>query len=204
MDIQLKELIDKIKTEGVAEAEGKADQIITNANNQANEILEQAKKEASDMLAKAKAEKQQMEDSGKEALKQAGRDLILWIKGDITSIFDSLIKREVSSALSQDFIAEMILLIIREWTGKKTDQIDILLSKEDSNKLEQALLSKLSSEFKKGVTIKPHPGIKSGFRIAEKNGDAYYDFTDEGIAESLIQHLNPILGDIITKAAAEK
>jgi V/A-type H+-transporting ATPase subunit E len=204
MDLQLKELIEKIKSEGVVEAEGKAEEIISQANKQASEMIEKAKKEASELVSKAKADKEQFENTGREALKQAGRDLILTIRGNLTSIFDSLIKKEVNSTLTENVISELIPSIIKGWTGKNTDKIDLLLSKDDSKKLEQALLSKLSAELAKGVTIKSHPGIKSGFRIAEKNGESYYDFTDEGIAESLVQYLNPVLAGIVTQAAAEK
>jgi V/A-type H+/Na+-transporting ATPase subunit E len=203
MDIQLNELIEKIKKEGVGEAENRANQIIDDANKQASEIVEKAKKEAAEMVARARADQQQFEAAGKETVKQAGRDLILNIKASLTSIFDSVIKREVSAGLSEDVVAELVPVIIKEWMNKNTDKIEVLLSKEDSVKLEQTLLSKLSAEMKKGIEVKAHPNIKSGFRIAEKNGDSYYDFTSEGIAESLIQHLNPVLGEIIMKAAAE-
>ncbi len=203
MDIQLNELIEKIKKEGVGEAETKANQIIDDAKKQASEIIEKGKKEAAQMVSKARADQQQFEAAGKEAIKQAGRDLILNIKANLTSVFDSIIKREVSAGLSENVIAELVPEIIKEWMKKSTDKIEVLLSKEDSAKLEQSLLSKLSADMKKGVVIKAHPGIKSGFRIAEKNGQSYYDFTNEGIAESLVQHLNPVLGEIIMKAVAE-
>jgi V/A-type H+-transporting ATPase subunit E len=204
MEIQLKELIEKIKAEGVSEAEEKANHIISEANKQAFEIIEKAKKEAAVLIVKAEADKKQFENSGMEALKQAGRDLILTMRSNLTSIFDSLIKREVSSALSNDVMLELIPLIVREWSVKKIDQIEIFLSKEDKSKLENNLLNKLSSEIRKGIIIKPHPGIKSGFRIAEKNSGSFYDFTDEGIAESLAQYLNPVLAEIIIKAIPEK
>ena len=168
-----------------------------------SEIIDKARKDASEIIAKAKAEQEQMENTGKEALKQAGRDLILTIKSNLTTIFNSLIKKEVGEALKDDVIADLIPVIIKEWAVKNKG-IDVLLSKEDGKKLEQSLLNKLSGELKSGVEIKVHQGIKSGFRISEKDGDAYYDFTDEGIAESLVQYLNPVLADIITKAVPER
>jgi V/A-type H+/Na+-transporting ATPase subunit E len=200
MEIQLKELIEKIKTDGVSEAESQAEKIINVAKQKADETIDNARKEALEIIAKAVKEKEQFEHAGKMALKQAGRDLILRIKVSLTAIFDSVVKREVGKTLTDTMLSEIILLLLREWVGKSTDRIDILLSKESAQKLEQILLNKLSDELRKGITIKAHPGVKSGFRISEKNGDAYYDFTDEGIAESLMQHLNPVLSKIIKKA----
>ena len=56
MDIQLQELIDKIKKDGVANAEQAAAQIIAEAEKKANSILEEAQKKSDDMIKNAKTE----------------------------------------------------------------------------------------------------------------------------------------------------
>ncbi len=203
MDVQLKELIDKIKTEGVGEADAKAKQILDDAEHKSAEIINRAKKEAEDIISKAKAEAAQFENAGKEAVRQAGRDLILNIKSTLTKLFDSIIKNETSNAMSEEVLKDIIPKILSGWDSVSDRGIDLLLSPDDAKKLEKALLGKLSSELKGGVEIKPHSGIKAGFRISEKGGDSYYDFTDEGIAENLIQHLNPVLSQIISESKGE-
>jgi V/A-type H+-transporting ATPase subunit E len=203
MDVQLKELIDKIKSEGVGEADAQAKQIIDDAEHRSAEIIDRAKKEAEDIVSKAKAEAAQFENAGKEAVRQAGRDLILNIKNILTKLFDSIIKNETSKAMSEEVLRDVIPKILSGWDSGADRGIDILLSPDDVKKLEQALLGKLSSEIKGGAEIRPHSGIKAGFRISEKGGDSYYDFTDEGIAENLIQHLNPVLSKIISESTGE-
>ena len=202
MDVQLKELIDKIKTEGVGEADEKAKQIKSDAELQAAAIIDKAKKDSEELISKAKIEAAQFQDASKEAVKQAGRDLILNIKSSLTKLFDTIIKNETSSAVTGEVLLDIIPSLVNSWTKDEGKGIDILLSNEDSQKLEKSLLGKLSAELKTGVEIKPHPGIKAGFRISDKGGDAYYDFTDEGIAENLMQHLNPVLAGIIKDAAS--
>ena len=80
METQLKELIDKIQTEGVAEAEQKAGEIENEAKHKAADIIDKAKKEAERVLAEARSEAERMEDTGKATLKQSGRDLILGLR----------------------------------------------------------------------------------------------------------------------------
>jgi V/A-type H+/Na+-transporting ATPase subunit E len=203
MDVQLKELIDKIKTEGVGEADAKAKQIIDDAEHQSAEIIQRAKKEAEDIVSKAKTEAAQFENASKEAVRQAGRDLILNIKRTLTKLFDSIIKNETSIAMSEEVLKDVIPKILSSWEPGSDKGIDLLLSSDDAKNLEKALLGKLSSELKGGVEIKPHAGIKAGFRISVKDGDSYYDFTDEGISENLIQHLNPVLSKIISESKGE-
>ncbi len=202
MDVQLKELIEKIKTEGVGEADERAKEIISGAEKEASEIISNAKKEAEEIISNARKEVTQFENASKEAIKQAGRDLILNVKSALTELFDSVIKREARTAFTDDVLKEVIPAILSGWNKEKTSDLEVLLSKEDCTKLEDAILSKLADELKSGITIRPHATVNSGFRIAEKDGDSYYDFTDEGIADNLIQHMNPILAEIIKESAS--
>ncbi|MFH0975094.1 MAG: V-type ATP synthase subunit E [Spirochaetota bacterium] len=203
MEIQLNELITKIKKDGIDEAEKKAAEIIDNAEKEASEIIKNAKKEASEIISNAKKEQQHFENTGREALKQAGRDLILSIREKLILMFDSIIKQEVSGALTDGVTAEILPVIIKNWTDNGKD-IEVFLSKEDRVKLEESLFNKLAAELKNNVTVKAHPEVKAGFRVTEKDGDLYYDFTDSAIAENLVRYLNPVLTDIIKKAASGK
>jgi len=42
--------------------------------------------------------------------------------------------------------------------------------------------------------------VVDGFRVAEKNGQAYYDFSAESIAENLAIFLNPAMARIVAEA----
>jgi V/A-type H+-transporting ATPase subunit E len=63
-------------------------------------------------------------------------------------------------------------------------------------------LSRLVEELKKGFELKPLPTLEAGFRIGLKDGSAYYDFSDQGIAEILAEYLNPRLSELMSQAAA--
>jgi len=77
----IKALLDKIHQEGVKVAQEKADHIEAQAREQAGKIVEQAKKEAEDLLRSTKDRLARDEQSQKALLAQAGRDLILSLRG---------------------------------------------------------------------------------------------------------------------------
>jgi V/A-type H+-transporting ATPase subunit E len=52
-----------------------------------------------------------------------------------------------------------------------------------------------------GLDVRPVSGIAAGFRIGEKGGAAYYDFSAESIGELLSAYLNPRLAEIMKRAA---
>lgn len=204
MEVQLKELIEKIKNEGIKSAEEQAEQIIGAAEKRASEIILKAKEDAQKLTTLAENAAANSERAGKEALKQAGRDLILNVQARIIDLFKSIVIRETGSALSENVLAEIITTVIKNWTDKGINELQVLISSEQGKKLEDYLMAKLAADFKKGVEILPLPGNAAGFRISEKNGSAYYDFTDRGIAGLLIEYLNPRIAGYISEAVSEK
>jgi len=200
MDVQIKELIEKIKSEGVKPAEEEAARIIQEAEKKADEIRAQAHKDATQMIAKAKSESTRFEQSGKQALKQAGRNLILSLKSQITDLFDALLVDSVQQNLTEEVLQEAILTMLKSWDEKNLSDLEVLLSPQDLEKIEDVLRKKLSAELKKGVEIKPLPEISAGFRITMKDGSVYYNFSDQGLAEILAEYLNPKLAVILNQA----
>ena len=204
MEVQLKELVEKIKSEGIKSAEEQAEQIIGAAEKRASGIILKAEEDAKEIVTRAENAAANSERAGKEALKQAGRDLILNVQARIIDLFKAIVIKETGRALSENILAEIISTVAKNWTDKGIDELQVLISGEQGKKLEDYLMSKLAADFKKGVEILPLPGSAAGFRISEKNGSAYYDFTDRGIAELLIEYLNPRIAGYISEAVSEK
>jgi V/A-type H+-transporting ATPase subunit E len=197
MDIQLKELIETIKKEGIDSADSKAAEIVLEAEKRGKSIIGKAEEEAARLLAETKREIARNEQSSREAIAQAGRDLILGLQKRITALFDGLVKTEAGQALRGGGLENAVAGLIKAWAEKGSPQLAVLLPEEELRKIESSLLAKLGDELKKGVILKPVPQIDAGFRIAERDGSAYYDFTAEGVAEILAEYLNPKLAEIM-------
>ena len=69
MDVQLQELIDKIKRDGVAVAENSASEMISNAEKEAKRIIDNAKREAENIIDQAKEEANRFEKSSEDSIK---------------------------------------------------------------------------------------------------------------------------------------
>ncbi len=204
MDVQLKELIETIKSEGVKTAEEKSRSIIGEAEKKANEIISRAKQEAAGIVSDAGSKAAKLEKTGKEALGQAGRDLILSLQSEITKVFTSVVNMETAKVMTGDFLKTAIITLIKSWKTGDVSKIDLLLSEKDFAELEKSLKADLADLLKSGVEIKPLPGIEAGFRVSEKDGSAYFNFTSEGIGTILSEFLNPRLSQVIQEAAREE
>jgi V/A-type H+-transporting ATPase subunit E len=201
MDIQLQELIDKIKKDGIESASEEALRLKTQAEEEAKRILDAAHREAEAIIAKGKDDAERSEKAGVTALEQASRNLFLAFKKEIEALLARIIARETVAAYSGEVIKDVLPEILKNWAAKGSDALDIILPEKDRKSLEDFFNTKLAGELKKGVELKIGRNLSAGFRIAEKDGSAYYDFSAESVAELLSAYLNPRLAEILKKTA---
>ena len=202
MDAQLQELIETIKTEGVQSAEKQADQIVASAEEKAAQITGDAEKKAKQMIDDARAEQAKLDQSGRETLKQAGRDLILGVQTQLVEVFKSVVSVAAGDAISADILENTIVAVVTAWSQGRDEALDVILGESDLSRMEQRLRSRLSAEVSAGTEIRPNNAVKSGFRVSTKDGSLYYDFTVESIAEALSAYVGPRLSAVLKEAAA--
>ena len=73
----------------------------------------------------------------------------------------------------------------------------MLLPEASLGKLQAFFKDELASELKKGLELRSDRNLAGGFRIAKKDGSAYYDFSADSVAEMLCAYLNPHLAEIM-------
>ena len=204
MDVQLQELIDKIKKDGVTAAEKEAAKIIADAGKKAEGIIKDAEAQAEQIKKDAKAETARMQKASDEAIVQAGRNMLLSFKDSLVQELDGLIQAETAKSLSKDTLKKLVPETVKLW-AKNADasELSVLLSDKDLKALESSLTTALKSEIKKGLEIKPDKTLTAGFRIGVKNGAAFYDYSAESLAEMFAAYLNPKVAGLMKVAAKD-
>jgi V/A-type H+-transporting ATPase subunit E len=199
MDIQLQELIEKIKKDGIESASAEALRLKSRAEDEAKGIVASAKKEAASIIAKAKANAGRTEKAGIAAVGQASRNLVLTFKTEIQNLLDTIIARETTASYDEKTLKTVFPDLIKNWAVKGED-LAVILSEGDRKSLESFFTDKLASELKKGLELKSDRNLSAGFRIANKDGSAYYDFSAESVAELLSAYLNPRLAETLKES----
>jgi len=198
MSVQLKELLEKIKQEGVREAEQEADRIRRQAEEEARRIRDTARREADAELEKRRDEAARFEAAGREAVKQAGRDLVLSIRREITGLFERILKAEVQEGLDDPkVLADAVTALLEAWGESRVGDVEIEVPESVVKDVQSSVMERLKGKLKEGVEITPSPRVNRGFRVSEKEGSAYFDFTDEGITEFLMEYLNPRVAELL-------
>jgi len=198
MEVQIQELLTQIKDRGVNAARDEAKGIIDDAKKTAAAIVENAKKEAAKTLDETALDLSRREASHRDALRQASRDVVLGLEKRIQELFSRLLREEVAGALNGQVLADVIVEVIKKWEPDARKGLEVQLSPKQLKDLETLMKSRLADAVKSGVEFKPVSHVEAGFRVGQKNGNAYFDFSAEGILAMVAGLLNPKLAEIIT------
>ncbi|MCF0262291.1 MAG: V-type ATP synthase subunit E [Sphaerochaetaceae bacterium] len=180
MEIQIQDLVQSIKRDGIEEAKKEAEAIVNAAKAEASKIVESSKVEAQKNLESAQREI----ESSKALIKQAERDAVLCVKKELQNVLSGILASKIGTELTGENLAKLIQAAI---SGQNPS--DFTVEIESANK---ALKSALASEIEKGLEIKPVKGMSGKMKLVCKDGSGFIDFSDEEIAALL----KPFLGEI--------
>lgn len=201
MEIQLQELIAQIKKDGVDAAENQATTIVSDAKAQAEKIVADAQAQADKILQNAKTESEKMMRSGEDAIRQAGRNLLISFRESVAKELRAITGETVVAAYSSENLSKLILTVVENWTKEpESENLTVILNSQDLEKLEADLLAALKEKMLQGVTLKANDSFDGGFRIAVNNGSAYYDYSAEAVVDMLSGYLSPRVTQLLKEA----
>lgn len=201
MEVQLRELIEQIKKDGVEVAEAQAKSIVDAANADAQRIIADARAQAEKIIADAKAENDRIVKSGEDAIAQAGRNLLISFRESVTRELKAVTEKNVAEVCSSPALADLILQTVEAWAkNPDTEDLAVILNQQDLQALESLLLAGLKKKMLEGVTLKANEQFDGGFRIAVNNGSVYYDYSVESVVDMLSNYLSPKVARLMKEA----
>jgi len=203
-------LIQRLRDQGVAAGQEKAESIVLDAQKRAEWIIEEAELEAKQLLDKAKKQSDALRSAGEDALKLATRDALLKLRDTLLGRFSNEVQRVVGQKMDQEVFLERLILQI---AGKVRQQIDLDAKdnisiflpnnpegvaelKNNPEELKAGTLTHFTAAIaadmlRKGVTIQVSDDISGGLSVRLKDDDMVVDFTDETLTALLLEHLQP-------------
>ena len=204
MDIQLQELVDKIKKDGVDAASAEADRIVQEAEGKAKSIVANAQREAESIVRGGKESAEREKKAAEDAIRQAARNLLISFRDGIEAQLSAIIRAETDKALDASALKAALPDVIKAWAAEKGDAgLEVLLPANKLADVQSFLLSQLKGKVAGGIEISAGEGIEGGFRIAEKDGSAYYDFSAEAVADLFSSYLTPKVAELMKAASKE-
>ena len=204
MEVQLQELIEKIKNEGVGVAEEKATSIIKEAEEKVASIIKEAESKAEAIVKKAKEEQERFEKASTSSVRQAARNTIIAFRESLIAQLDAIIKVETLNKYDATVLTTLIPEVVMAMIKKEhAEGASVMLKEKDAKALEKSLIAAFKAHLMEGINVLPDYNIKAGFKVSEKGATSYCDFTNESVAEAFSAYLSPRLRDILKEAAKE-
>lgn len=201
MSQQVQELINKIKSEGVEQAEQKARQIEKEAKLKADKIVAEAQTKAEQLLTHARQEQEKFKQAIELELKQITRDMILNLHKEVDQVLKRILSLEIKQALTSENVVLFILELIKEGTQQgRDDHIVVNVNERELKKIQDGVLSKLKEEIKKSITFQSDENINAGFTISFDSGKSSFVFSDKSLVEYLNQYLNKDVASLLKKS----
>lgn len=202
MSEPLQNLIEKIKKEGVEQAEDLSRSIEAAAHKKAQQIIAQAQKEADEIITSAQQQQQKLSQTTHIALKQASRDMILNLRKEINATLQKIITLDVKTSLTAQNLAAIIGDAVCGYLkNAPADQgVVIGVSPDDFKKLRDGFLAELKDRCKQPLVLQPGENISGGFTISFDGGKSFFDFTDESLAAYLAASVHVDLAELIKEA----
>ena len=121
--------------------------------------------------------------------------------GEVQALLDRVVAEQMEESYNEDVLKAVLPDLLKAWATKGSDSLTVLLPEASLDRLQAYIKGKLVSEMKKGLELKPDRNLSSGFRISERDGSAYYDFSADSVAELVSMYLGPQLAEIIRASA---
>lgn len=201
MSESVQSLLDRIHDESITKTQQECEKLLQTARDEAKKLVEEAKNEAAAMKTNAEKEVALTISKGKESLKQAARDTLLSLRGEmekrLTTVVDGAVKAVVATDAT---LAEILKTIISEYMAKHGEEnnLTVLLPAAQLKAVEALMLKALAADLKKNVEFAPSANLKSGFKLVFTGDNVVYDFSDDALTEALAEYLNPQLAALLT------
>lgn len=198
MEAQIDDFIKSIRKDGIEAAEKDASLILAKATKDAEKILKDARAEAKNIIQEAKHESSLQVSSGKAALEQAGRDIILLIRDQLMKLFSSILKDDTKSSLTNnETLSRLIIAVVQSDIIGEGSLKEMKVPKKDLDSIVNMVKDKAAEKIKAGLVISPLKGDASGFVVIDHEENGYISISDEVITGLLMGLLNERLAGVL-------
>lgn len=204
MENKLEQLTRKLYDEGLEKGRAEADRLVSAAKAEAARIVAEAQAKADAVVKQAQ---ERADDTAKNAMTEialAGRQAVAKIKNEIAEavVAKSTAAGVKAANLDGSFVKEMLLAVAKNWNGAAGSKVELkaLLPEAARAQLDKAMAAASSELLSAGVEVGYSADVKSGFKVAQKEGGYYISFSDDDFNALLGSYLRDKVRDLLFKA----
>ncbi len=203
MENKLQQLTQKLYDEGLEKGRAEAETLVANAKEEARRIVADAQAEADEILRKAEVKAEDVAKNTMTEIALAGKQAVAKIKSEIEQLIvaRSTDKGVKEAGMDPQFIKEMLVSVAKNWNGADAGKVELkaLLPEKEQDKLNAEFQKCAQDLLAAGIEVGFSKEVKSGFKVAPKNGGYYISFSDADLEALMCEYLRERVAKMLFK-----
>lgn len=195
MEGKLRELTDRIYTDGVERARAEAEQILAEARAAAERISTEAARAAQRAREQAEEEAARLRDNTQSELARSARQAVSDLQQKVTGLItDRVLTEPLREALSDaGFLQQIIQTAMSNWKpdSQTGPDLQLLLPEKDRQRLDAFVSGRTNELLAKGLQIRYDERLQDGFRIGPADGSFVISFSADDFERFFRMYLRP-------------
>lgn len=187
---KLQELTEKLYAEGLSKGREDAERMVAEAEQKAAALVAEAEEKAAAIIKNAEQKAAELKKNNETEVALATRQMVAALRENIANLVVTKVgEPSVHAALLDvEFVREMLLSVARAWNGERV-QLEAVLPAEMKAKFDTEAEGAVKALLTEGVEVGYSEKVKSGFKVAPKEGGFYISFTEEDFSALLAEYL---------------
>lgn len=187
---KLQELTEKLYAEGLSKGQQEAERMVSEAEAKAAAIVAEAESRAAAIVKAAEQKAAELKKNNQTEMALATRQVVAALKENIANL---VVAKATTPAvheamLNVEFVKEMLLGVARGWNGERVALV-ATLPEQMKVKFDAETEGATAALLAEGVEVGYSDKVKSGFKVAPKEGGYYISFTEEDFAALLAEYM---------------
>lgn len=187
---KLQELTEKLYNEGLSKGREDAERMVAEAEQKAAALVAEAEEKAAAIIKNAEQKAVELKKNNETEMTLATRQMVAALRENIANLVVAKVgEPSVHAALLDvEFVKEMLLSVARAWNGESMS-LEATLPAEMKAKFGAEAEAAVKALLAEGIEVGYSEKVKSGFKVAPKEGGFYVSFTEEDFSALLAEYL---------------
>lgn len=187
---KLQELTEKLYTEGLSKGREDAERMVAEAEAKAEALVKEAEQRAEAIVKAAEQKAAELKKNNETEITLATRQVVAALRENIANLVVAKVSEPAvrGAILDVEFVKEMLLSVARGWNGERV-ALEAILPVVMKEKFDLEAEGAVKALLAEGVEVGYSEKVRSGFKVAPKDGGYYISFTEEDFGALLAEYL---------------
>ncbi|MBO5923799.1 MAG: hypothetical protein J6Q81_04720 [Lentisphaeria bacterium] len=196
---ELQSLLEKIHRNGIEKAAAERDAMLEAARKEAEAIVSAAREEADKLRSTAENEAESLKKRAENAIRQAARDILLDLKGELKKRLEAIVRTRLDDALSADFMANLVADIAKAaMNAPAAGSLEVMVAPAKCEELTRKLAAAVGADMVSRISVFPNSAAGRGLKISVNGDQVFFDFSDAALTEMVCEYAGSKVSAVIT------